>query len=213
MRSWTAPAEDRSQAGDDTLQPLSWAASRPGGTDFHDFGLRKFNFTRRGIFQSVIMSRGDLGEVAVVCNAINQTSFTRLILRAVLRHVNPLVIRQVSVSDPAGLREFNGNSSTILAWRRNLGDIFRGHTQGFNSFRPATRSKILCDFRLLRQEKLLHVWDSLPMQERDVQVLDIQEGPKEDREPARLVTAAPRARVSRRSNWLPADAEPAKKAM
>jgi hypothetical protein len=38
---------------------------------------------------------------------INQTSFKRLILRAVLRHMSPMVIRQVSVSDQVSLPEFN----------------------------------------------------------------------------------------------------------
>jgi hypothetical protein len=43
---------------------------------------------------------------------INQTSFKRLILRAVLRHVSPMVIRQVSVSDQVSLPEFNGIHQT-----------------------------------------------------------------------------------------------------
>jgi hypothetical protein len=38
---------------------------------------------------------------------IDQTSFKRLILRATLRHVSPMVIRLVSVSDQVDLPEFN----------------------------------------------------------------------------------------------------------
>ena len=117
---------------------------------------------------------------------INQTSFKRLILRAVLRHVSPMVIRQVSVSDQVSLPEFNDIFCAILGWGGNLGYIFRVHAQEFNSFRRATRSKALHEFRLHRQEKLLYICDTLHMWEWDVQVLDIQEGTKEDQEPACL---------------------------
>ncbi len=107
---------------------------------------------------------------------INQTSFKRLILRAVLRHVSPMVIRQVSVSDQVSLPEFNDIFCAILGWGGNLGYIFRVHAQEFNSFRRATRCKALNEFRLYRQEKLLYICDTLHMWEWDVQVLDIQEG-------------------------------------
>ena len=70
---------------------------------------------------------------------INQTSFKRLILRAVLRHVSPMVIRQVSVSDQVSLPEFNDIFCAILGWGGNLGYIFRVHAQEFNSFRRTTR--------------------------------------------------------------------------
>jgi hypothetical protein len=43
---------------------------------------------------------------------INRTPFKRLILRAVLYHVSPMVIRQVSVSDQVSLPEFNGIHQT-----------------------------------------------------------------------------------------------------
>src|ERR1035437_5331747 len=117
---------------------------------------------------------------------INQTSFKRLILRAVLRHVSPMVIRQLSVSDQVNLPEFNDIFCGILGWGGNLGYIFRVHAQEFNSFRRATRSKALHEFRLHRQEKLLYICDTLHRWEWDVQVVDIQEGTKEDQEPARL---------------------------
>src|ERR1035437_2312040 len=45
---------------------------------------------------------------------INQTSVKLLILRAVLRHVSPMVIRQVSVSDQVSLPEFNDIFCAIL---------------------------------------------------------------------------------------------------
>ena len=117
---------------------------------------------------------------------IDKASFKRLILRAVLRHVNPMVIRQVAVSDQVSLPEFNDIFCAILGWGGNLGYIFRVHAQEFNSFRRTTRSKALHEFRLHRQEKLLYICDTLHMWESDVQVLDIQEGTKEDEEPVCL---------------------------
>jgi hypothetical protein len=88
---------------------------------------------------------------------INRTPFKRLILRAVLYHVSPMVIRQVSVSDQVSLPEFNDIFCAILGWGGNLGYIFRVHAQEFNSFRRATRCKALHEFRLHRQEKLLYI--------------------------------------------------------
>jgi hypothetical protein len=117
---------------------------------------------------------------------IEQTSFKRLILRAVLRHVSPMVIRQVSVSDQLNLAEFNDIFCAILGWSDDLGYIIRVHGQEFNSFRRKTRSKALHEFRLHRQEKFLYVCDTLHMWEWDVQVLDIQDGMEEDEEPVSL---------------------------
>jgi hypothetical protein len=114
----------------------------------------------------------------------DQLFFKRLILRAVLRHVSPMVIRQVAISDQASLPEFNDMFCAVLGWSSNLGYIFRVHAQKFNSFRRKTRSKALHEFGLHRQEKFLYICDTLHMWEWDVQVLDIQEGTKEDEEPA-----------------------------
>jgi hypothetical protein len=97
-----------------------------------------------------------------------------------------MVIRQVAVSDQTSLPEFNDIFCAILGWGGNLGYIFRVHAQEFNSFRRATRSKALHEFKLHRQEKLLYICDTLHMWEWDVQVLDIQEGTKEDAEPVCL---------------------------
>jgi hypothetical protein len=115
---------------------------------------------------------------------IDQLSFKRLILRAVLRHVSPMVIRQVAVSNQTSLPEFNDMFCTVLGWSGNLDYIFRVHAQEFTSFRRKTRSSALHEFRLHRQEKFLYICDTLHMWEWDVQVLDIQEATKEDEEPA-----------------------------
>jgi len=81
--------------------------------------------------------------------------FKRLILRAVLRQVSPMVIRLVSVSDHMPLLEFHDVFRTILGWNGDLGYIIRVHGQEFNSFRRKTRSKALHEFKLHRQEKFL----------------------------------------------------------
>ena len=117
---------------------------------------------------------------------IEQLSFKRLILRAVLRHVSPMVIRQVAVSDQTNLPEFNDLFCAVLGWSDNLGYIFRVHAREFNSFRRKTRSSALHEFRLHRQEKFLYICDTLHMWEWEVQVLDIEEGAKEDEAPACL---------------------------
>jgi hypothetical protein len=117
---------------------------------------------------------------------IEQLSFKRLILRAVLRHVSPMVIRQVAVSDQTNLPEFNDLFCAVLGWSDNLGYIFRVHAREFNSFRRKTRSSALHEFRLHRQEKFLYICDTLHMWEWEVQVLDIEEGTKEDEAPACL---------------------------
>jgi hypothetical protein len=75
---------------------------------------------------------------------VKTSSFKRLILRAVLRQVSPMVIRR---------------------------------------FRRKTRSKVLHEFKLHRQEKFLYVCDTLHMWEWDIRVLDIQEGVEGDHAP------------------------------
>src|ERR1700688_4326648 len=110
---------------------------------------------------------------------VKTASFKRLILRAVLRQVSPMVIRLVSVSDHMPLLEFHDVFRTILGWNGDLGYIIRVHGQEFNSFRRKTRSKALHEFKLHRQEKFLYICDTLHMWEWDVRVVDIQDGEQE----------------------------------
>src|SRR6516164_3477832 len=67
-------------------------------------------------------------------------SFKRLILRAVLRNVSPMVIRILAVPDSLDLFEFDEVFRAVLGWD-NIGFLFRVHGQEFNSFRRATRSR------------------------------------------------------------------------
>jgi hypothetical protein len=74
---------------------------------------------------------------------IAKISFKRLILRAVLSRVNPMVIRLISVPDHLELPQFHEVVRAILGWNGDLGYIIRIHGQEFNSFRRKTRSKAL----------------------------------------------------------------------
>ena len=114
---------------------------------------------------------------------VKTVSFKRLILRAVLRQVSPMVIRLISVSDHMPLPEFHDVFRIILGWNGDLGYVIRVHGQEFNSFRRKTRSKALHEFKLHRQEKFLYVCDTLHMWEWDVRVLDIQDGVEGDDAP------------------------------
>lgn len=110
----------------------------------------------------------------------DQVSSKRLILRAVLRQVSPMVIRLISVSDRLQLPDFHHIFRAILGWDGDLGYIIRIHGQEFNSFRRKTRTKALHEFKLHRQEKFLYVCDTLHMWEWDVRVMDIQAGVEGD---------------------------------
>lgn len=107
-------------------------------------------------------------------------SFKRLILRAVLRQVSPMVIRLISVCDQLQLPDFHDIFRAILGWGGDLGYIIRIHCQEFNSFRRKTRSKALHEFKLHRQEKFLYSCDTLHMWEWDVRVIDIQDAAEGD---------------------------------
>jgi hypothetical protein len=102
--------------------------------------------------------------------------FKRLILRAVLHQVSPMIIRLISVPDHLELPKFHNVPRAVLGWDGDLGYIIRIHGQEFNSFRRKTRSKALHEFKLHRQETFLYICDTLHMWEWDVRVIDIQEG-------------------------------------
>ena len=76
------------------------------------------------------------------------TPFKRLILRAVLRNVNPMVIRLVAVPDFLDLADFDESFHAVLGWDSGIGYAFQVHGQEFNSFRRHTRSKNLRHFQL-----------------------------------------------------------------
>ncbi len=111
------------------------------------------------------------------------TPFKRLILRAVLNDVSPIVARVFSISDDVEITELHDVFLSMLGWQHDLGFIIRVHGQEFNSYQRRSRGKRLRDFQLRRQEKLLYLCNTLDLWEWEIRVLDIQDGMLEEREP------------------------------
>ncbi len=80
-------------------------------------------------------------------------SFKRIILRAVLNDVSPVVARVISVPDDLEIIELHEVFMSMLGWTYDPGFIIRIHAQEFNSFQRRSRGKQLRDFQLRRQEK------------------------------------------------------------
>jgi hypothetical protein len=93
-----------------------------------------------------------------------------------------MVIRVMAVPDCLDLPMFDDVFRTILGWD-GLGFIFRVHGQEFNSFRRRSRSKLLRDFQLRRQEKFLYTCGAIDLWEWEVRVLDLEEGADGDDAP------------------------------
>ncbi len=130
----------------------------------------------------------------------------RLMLRAVLRQVSPMVIRLVSVSDHMQLAKFHDIFRAILGWDGDLGYIIRVHGEEFNSFRRKNRSKALHELKLHRQEKFFYVCETLHMWEWDMRVIDIQDAEEEEDD---LRTCVGGRGALRGSNRLSIDVETA----
>ena len=112
-----------------------------------------------------------------------ETSFKRLILRAVLRDVYPMVIRLVAVPDYLDLADFDDIFHVVLGWDGGIGYAFQVHGQEFNSFRRHSRTKKLRDFRLHRQEKFLYTLGAMDQWEWELRVVDLQDGATNDETP------------------------------
>ena len=78
------------------------------------------------------------------------TPFKRLIVRAVLRDVYPMVIRLMAVPDFLDLTDFDDIFNAVLGWDSGIGYAFQIQGQEFNSFQRKSRSKKFRDFRLHR---------------------------------------------------------------
>src|SRR5258708_32607901 len=111
------------------------------------------------------------------------TPIKRLILRAVLRDVYPMVIRLVAVPDSLDLTDFDDIFHAVLGWDSGIGFAFLIQGQEFNSFRRKTRSKKFRDFRLHRQEKFLYTLGALDQWEWELRVVDLQDGAEGDETP------------------------------
>jgi hypothetical protein len=111
-----------------------------------------------------------------------QTPFKRLVLRAVLRNVSPMVIRVLAVPDSLDLPSFDEVFRSILGWE-GLGYIFRVHGQEFNSFRRQTKSKRLREFQLRPREKFLYTCGAIDLWEWELRLLDQEDGADGDKVP------------------------------
>src|SRR5262244_1618200 len=114
------------------------------------------------------------------------TPFKRLILRAVLNDVSPIVARVFSIPDDVEITALHDVFLSMLGWQHDLGFVIRVHGQEFNSYQRRSRGKRLRDFHLRRQEKFLYICNTLDLWEWELRVLDIQEGTPDEREPACL---------------------------
>ena len=111
------------------------------------------------------------------------TPFKRLVLRAVLRDVYPMVIRLLAVPDSLNLTDFDDIFHAVLGWDSGIGYASQIHGQEYNSFQRKTRSHKLRDFRLHRQEKFLCTLGALDQWEWEVRVMDLQDGAEGDETP------------------------------
>jgi hypothetical protein len=113
-----------------------------------------------------------------------QTSFKRLILRAVLRKVSPMVIRVPAVPDYWTLSEFDEIFRTLLGWD-GFGFSFHIHGQEFTSFLRRTKAQriMLRDFQLRPRETFLYICGGIDLWEWEIRLLDCHEGGHGDEAP------------------------------
>ncbi|MEP7308514.1 MAG: hypothetical protein ABJA98_23665 [Acidobacteriota bacterium] len=124
--------------------------------------------------------------------------FKRLILRAVLRDVYPMVIRLVAVPDCVDLADFDDIFHAVLGWDGGGGYAFTVHGQTFTSFRRQTRFTTLREFRLRPQEKFLYTLGAMDQWEWELRVVDRQDGTAGD-ETAMCLGGRARRRLSTRA--------------
>ena len=101
----------------------------------------------------------------------SKVPFKRLILRAVLRNVSPMVVRAMALPDDLDLPDLDAVFRTVLDWD-GLGFRFPVHGQEFSSFRRATRSKKLRDSRLRPRETFLYTCGAIDLWEGELRLLD-----------------------------------------
>src|SRR5580704_13097673 len=113
-----------------------------------------------------------------------QTPFNRLILRAVLRRVSPMVIRVLALPDCLDLASFDEVFCSLLGWD-GLGFSFHIHGQEFTSFlrRTKTQRKTLQDFQLRPRETFLYTCGGIDLWEWEFRVLDSEAGSDGDDAP------------------------------
>jgi hypothetical protein len=115
-----------------------------------------------------------------------QTPFKRVILRAVLRKVSPMVIRILAVPDYLELSRFDEIFRALLGWD-GLG-FSHIHGQEFTSFLRRTRAqwKTLRDFQLRPREIFLYTCGGIDLWEWEFRLLDSETGSSGDDAPVCL---------------------------
>lgn len=116
----------------------------------------------------------------VYADTMAQTASKRLVLRAVLHDVSPIVARVIAVPEDLEVHDLHEVFLTLLGWTQDLGFIVRIRAQEFNSFRRKTRGTRLRDFALRRQEKFRYICDTLDLWEWEIRVLDVEPVESED---------------------------------
>src|SRR6516225_2602043 len=116
-----------------------------------------------------------------------QTPFKRLILRAVLRKVSPMVILVLAVPDYLDLSRFDEVFRALLGWD-GLVFSFHIHGQEFTSFLRRTRAqrKGLRDFQLRPRETFLYTCGGIDLWEWEFRLLDSDAGGNGDDTPVCL---------------------------
>lgn len=118
---------------------------------------------------------------------ITHPPFNRLILRAVLRKVSPMVIRVLAVPDDLDLSRFDSVFCAVLGWD-GLGFSVHIHGQEFHSFLRRTRvsRKTLRDFQLRPGETFLYTCGGLDLWEWEFRLLGSEAGGDGDEVPVCL---------------------------
>lgn len=96
------------------------------------------------------------------------TPFKRLLLRAVLNDVSPIVARVLSIPEDVEITKLLDVFLRMLGWQHDLGFIIRVHGQEFNSYHRHARGKRRRDFQLLRQEKFRYLCNTLDLWEWEI---------------------------------------------
>ena len=109
-----------------------------------------------------------------------QTPFNRLILRAVLRNVSPMVVRVLAVPDFLDLSGLDEVFRVLLGWD-GLGFSFHIHGQEFCSFlRRKKQRTLLQDLQLRQRETFLYTCGGVDLWEWELQLLNSEPGSDSD---------------------------------
>jgi hypothetical protein len=85
------------------------------------------------------------------------TPTRRLVLRAVLNDVSPIVAQVIAAPDDLEIHNLHEVFLTLLGWTRDLGLIVRIRAQEFNCFRRMTRGTWLRDLALQRKDEFHYI--------------------------------------------------------